>query len=64
MTTTSKLSETQIEVLTQATYRPSGSIEPMPARLNRLLRSLFESVELDASMAPLAVTWTVPEWRA
>ena len=39
MTTTSKLSETQTEVLTQATYRPSGSIEPMPARLNRLLRS-------------------------
>ena len=39
MTTTSKLSETQIEVLTQATYRPSGSIEPMPARLNRLLRT-------------------------
>ena len=35
-----------------------------PAKLNRLLRSLFESVELDASMAPLAVTWTVPEWRA
>ena len=39
MTTTSKLSETQTEVLTQATYRPSGSIEPMPARLNRLLRA-------------------------
>ena len=39
MTTTSNLSETQIEVLIQATYRPSGSIEPMPARLNRLLRA-------------------------
>ncbi len=39
MTATSNLSETQIEVLTQATYRPSGSIEPMPARLNRLLRA-------------------------
>ena len=39
MTTRTNLSETQTEVLTQATYRPSGSIEPMPARLNRLLRA-------------------------
>ena len=39
MSTTSKLSKTQTEVLTQATYRPSGSIEPMPSRLNRLLRA-------------------------
>jgi DNA invertase Pin-like site-specific DNA recombinase len=34
-----------------------------PGKLNRLLRALFTSVELDARMAPLAVVWTVPEWR-
>ena len=37
MTTTRSLTATQTEVLTLATYRPSGSIEPLPARLNQLL---------------------------
>jgi len=39
MTTHIKLSDTQIEVLTLGADRPNGCIEPMPARLNSLLRA-------------------------
>ena len=35
-----------------------------PAELNAVLRALFEFVELDAGMQPIAAVWRVPEWRA
>jgi len=37
--TSIKLTDTQIEVLTLGAERPNGCIEPMPARLNSLLRT-------------------------
>jgi len=39
MTSSIKLTDTQIEVLTLGADRPNGCIEPMPARLNSLLRT-------------------------
>ncbi len=35
-----------------------------PARLNAVLRALFESIQLDTAMMPVEFRWSVPEWRA
>ena len=35
-----------------------------PARLNAVLRSLFESIQLDTTRMPVEFRWSVPEWRA
>jgi DNA invertase Pin-like site-specific DNA recombinase len=35
-----------------------------PARLNTLLRALWERVELGPNLMPVRFVWTVPEWRA
>jgi hypothetical protein len=35
-----------------------------PARLNGVLRALFEYVALNAAMEPVEFRWSVPEWRA
>ena len=35
-----------------------------PAKLNAVLRAIFEYVDLDEQMRPVAARWTVPAWRA
>lgn len=47
------------------------AIEPIPAidwnrtpkEINAALRALFEYIELDADMKPVAASWRTPEWR-
>jgi DNA invertase Pin-like site-specific DNA recombinase len=34
-----------------------------PADINSVLRAMWEHIELDASMRPVAAVWRVPEWR-
>lgn len=35
-----------------------------PEALNRVLRSIWDHVQLDERMQPVEAVWTVPEWRA
>jgi hypothetical protein len=35
-----------------------------PARLNAVLRALWDHVQLDADMKPVEAVWRVPEWRS
>lgn len=35
-----------------------------PEQINRVLRAMWDHVQMDASMQPLEAEWIVPEWRA
>jgi DNA invertase Pin-like site-specific DNA recombinase len=35
-----------------------------PERVNEILRSVWEYIELDGTMEPVRAAWTVPEWRS
>jgi DNA invertase Pin-like site-specific DNA recombinase len=56
--------ETRLAAAARVVAVPTLDWSWEPARLNSVLRAMFEYIALDTAMAPIEFRWSVPEWRA
>jgi hypothetical protein len=55
--------ETRLDAAARVVAVPTVDWSWEPARLNSVLRALFDYIALDTAMVPVEFRWSVPEWR-